>query len=97
MQLLFLLAELWPEKAKDVGCTVYYFFRNVTTQKECQEKCVRTTKCTGIVYSHNPVYSSYCYTCENRVLTRWYNDFGFYRRPTGNIINNYISYNIITL
>ena len=52
----------------------------VSGQKECQLKCEASNTCVGISYSHIPSARSFCYLCNDDVLSSVNNGFGFYRK-----------------
>jgi len=78
--------HLWPEEVKDKICSNYDNFDDVSSQQECQQRCIGKIGCVGISYSHE-LYQ-YCYVCMDdnlkeieswRRLARY--NFGFYRGP----------------
>ena len=73
---------LWQEEVKDKYCANYAPNHNVSSQQECQRRCVEKIGCVGISYSHiDNSQSNYCYVCMDDDLTAASNNFGFYRRP----------------
>ena len=80
---VFLGNHLWPEEAKDKFCFPNSFSSDdVSSQQECQRRCVEKIGCVGISYSHKDNdHMRYCYVCIDDNLTTAYNDFGFYRKP----------------
>ena len=74
---------LWPEEVKDTVCENFgeKIFDDVSSQQECQQRCIGKIGCVGISYSHKDGYTKYCYVCMDDDLTYGTLDFGFYRRP----------------
>jgi len=87
---------LWPEEVTDKHCA--NFFRDLTctypgcpsgqvsSQQECQQRCIEKIGCAGISYSHNNLlsYKMLCFVCKDDELKSPNNKdskFGFYRRP----------------
>ena len=72
---------MWPEEVKDKWCWTNIYKRDVSSQKECQQKCIEKDFCVGISYSHKVGYTMHCYVCMDDDLAYATLDFGFYRRP----------------
>ena len=73
---------LWQEEVKDEYCPNFVPNHDVSSQQECQRRCVEKIGCVGISYSHKDNdHMRYCYVCMDDNLTTAYNDFGFYRKP----------------
>ena len=72
---------MWPEEVKDEYCSNFTRNYDVSSQLECQQKCIGKIGCVGISYSHEDDDSSrYCYLCMDDNLKTAKNNFGFYRR-----------------
>ena len=65
-------------------CTKNNQTASVTNQKECQEKCVNDSKCTGICYSYVSSWTNMCLVCKDDKMQNVGNNFGFYSR-SGNV------------
>ena len=76
---------MWPEEVKDKVCENFgeKIFDDVSSQQECQQRCIGKIGCVGISYSHDDDESEYCYVCMDDNLKKSRNNFGFYRRPPG--------------
>ena len=83
---------MWPEEETDTHCA--NFFNELTctrpgcpeglvsSQQECQQRCIEKIGCVGISYSHEDDETSrYCYVCMDDNLIFAANNVGFYRRP----------------
>ena len=67
--------------------------QGVSSQKECQQKCIAKNGCVGISYSHKDKSNSeWCYLCLDDRLNRAPKGIGFYRRP--GIVELWLSINI---
>ena len=74
--------RLWPEEVKDKYCPNSAHNNDVSSQQECQQRCIGKNGCVGISYSHkDDKNSKYCYVCMDDTLKTARNNFGFYRRP----------------
>ena len=74
---------LWPEEVKDKYCPKSARNHDVSSQQECQQRCIEKIGCVGISYSHKCGKARYCYVCMDDNLKKARNNFGFYRRPVG--------------
>ena len=52
-------------------------------QLQCQKECEADPGCVGIAWTQN--YRSICLLCQDDVLDDFDLNYGFYRRPQGNI------------
>ena len=78
---VFLGNHLWPEEAKDKFCFPNSFSSDdVSSQQECQQKCIEKIGCVGISYSHKDGHTSKCHVCMDDDLRDAKYNFGFYRR-----------------
>ena len=67
---------------QDEFCQNNTFRTDVSSQKECQQKCIEKINCVGISYSYKSGSTHYCYLCEDdKLRSDSLSDFGFYRRP----------------
>lgn len=74
--------SLWPEEVKDKFCPKYDGpIDVVSSQQECQQKCIGKIDCVGISYGPKDINSGYCYVCMDDYLAITYRDLGFYRKP----------------
>ena len=92
MEHIFLTGILWPKEASDKDC-YGPAYGDVRNQRECQEKCEHANlflTCKGIIYNNKTGYTHYCALCRTDNLDVGWDNFGFYRRPTGKDIS-YIS------
>ena len=72
---------MWPDEVKDKYCPNNVNNHDVSSQQECQQRCIGKIGCVGISYSHEDDDSSkYCYVCKDDNLKTAKNNFGFYRR-----------------
>ena len=73
--------RLWPEEVKDKYCPNFAPNHDVSSQQECQQKCIEKIGCVGISYSHKDGHTSKCHVCMDDDLRDAKYNFGFYRRP----------------
>merc|ERR1712002_208906 len=75
--------SLWPETVKDKVCPNFVkpLIDDVSSQQECQQRCIEKSGCVGISYSHDDEFTNYCYVCNDAGLIPALNNFGFYQRP----------------
>ena len=71
---------LWPMEAKDAYCPEAGIFKDISSQQECQQKCIEKIGCVGISYSYKDGVTSTCYACNDDMISTTDN-LGFYRRP----------------
>ena len=72
---------MWPEEVKDKYCPNFAQDHDVSSQQECQQRCIGKVGCVGISYSHKDNNTRYCYVCMDDNLTTARNNYGFFRRP----------------
>ena len=86
----FIIApNIWPEEAADQYCPdnrgKYSNWGNlVTDQESCQKQCELDNECIGISYSHDSVFTDWCFICISDKLKAFGHQFGFYRKTGKN-------------
>ena len=70
---------MWHEEAKASYCPNNKAYNDVSSQQECQQRCIGNVECVGIIYSHK--FTRFCYLCKEDSLTTARSEYDFYRRP----------------
>ena len=84
----------WPEETRDVYCPNTrtrkgnFRFTRFYDQFLCQKFCEDDPECVGFAWTKTE--KSTCYLCLDDVLTYRHENYGFYRKPLGNIEVNAI-------
>ena len=80
---IFSVNYSWQEEVKDKVCEdSQEYLQDVSSQLECQKRCIEKIGCVGITYSYkNEYFGRYCFVCMDDNLITAVNGFGFYRKP----------------
>ena len=72
----------WSEETPNKSCKNHTIDWKIYGQLACQKLCTANSGCVGINWKRNQ--DSLCGVCQDDVLYNPDNDYGFYRKPTGN-------------
>ena len=93
------ILELWIEEVPNQSCQADRISHNyIYSQIECQALCEVDNDCVGISWSIKEG-THWCHVCKNDIIYNAVNNYGFYRKQSGNneFYSKFCLENILTM